>query len=79
MPVYGYQRTVVNPEYGLLELREVSFNLSPDALRRLATFLRDCADSGEAGVLRSDHIHIEEFDRTWKRENPDLDVIVLRR
>jgi hypothetical protein len=79
MPAYGYQRTVVDPEYGLLELREVSFDLSPDGLRRLAAFLRDCADRAEAGDLRSDHMHIEEFDRAWKPESPDLDVIVLRR
>lgn len=79
MPAYGYQRTVVDPEYGLLELREVSFDLGPDALRRLAAFLRDCADRAEAGGLRSDHVHIEEFDREWKRASPDLDVIVLGR
>jgi hypothetical protein len=79
MPAYGYQRAVVDPEYGLLELREVSLDLSPDGLRRLAAFLRDCADRAEAGDLRSDHVHIEEFDRAWKRESPDLDVIVLSR
>ena len=79
MPAYGYQRAVVDPEYGLLELREVSLDLSPDGLRRLAAFLRDCADRAEAGDLRSDHVHIEEFDRVWKRESPDLDVIVLNR
>ena len=79
MPAYGYQRAVVDPEYGLLELREVSLDLSPDRLRRLAAFLRDCADRTEAGDLRSDHVHIEEFDRAWKRESPDLDVIVLNR
>ena len=79
MPAYGYQRAVVDPEYGLLELREVSFDLSPDGLRRLAAFLLDCAHRAEAGDLRSDHVHIEEFDRAWKRESPDLDVIVLSR
>lgn len=77
MPAYGYQRTVVDPEHGLLELREVSFDLSPDGLRRLAAFLHDCADRAEAGEFRSDHAHIEQFDRAWKREDPDLDLIVL--
>ncbi|MDG3007413.1 Imm32 family immunity protein [Paludisphaera mucosa] len=79
MPAYGYQRAVVDAEYGLLELREVSFDLSPDGLRRLATFLRECADRAEAGDLRSGHVHIEEFDRAWRRVSPDLDVVVLRR
>ena len=79
MPAYGYQRKVVDPEYGLMELREVSFDLSPEGLRRLAAFLRDCADRVEAGDLRSDHVHIEEFDRAWSRDHPDLDVIVLNR
>jgi hypothetical protein len=79
MPAYGYLRTVVNPEFGLMELREVSFDLSPDGMRRLAAFLRDCADRAEADGLRSDHVHIGEYDRGWKHENPDLDVVVLNR
>jgi hypothetical protein len=79
MPAFGYQRTVVDPEYGLIELREVSFDLSPNGLRRLAAFLRDCADRAEAGDHRSDHVHIEDFDRGWRGEHPDLDVIDLCR
>jgi hypothetical protein len=79
MSAYGYQRGVIDPEYGLMGLREVTFDLSPDGLRRLAAFLRDCADRVEAGDLRSDHMHIEEFDCAWRRDHPDLDVIVLNR
>lgn len=41
MPAHGYPRAVVNPEHGLLELREVGLDLSPEGLRRLAAFLRD--------------------------------------
>lgn len=79
MPAYGYKRAVVDPEYGLLELREISFDLSPAGLRRVAASLRDCADRAEAGDHHSDHVHIDEFDGRWREDHPDLDVIVLRR
>jgi hypothetical protein len=76
MPIYGYQRTVINPENGLLELREVCFDFSAADLRRIATFLVDRADRMDAGVWRSDHMHLDEFDRQWARDHPESDVIV---
>ena len=77
MPAYGYQRAVIDPEHGLLEMREVSYDLSPTDLRRVAAFLRHYADRIEAGDWRSDHAHIDEHDRQWCRDNPALDIVVL--
>ncbi len=76
MPVYGYQRAVINPEFWLLEMREISFALSPADLRRVASFLRHSADRIEFGDWRSDHAHIDEFDFRWRQDHSGLDVIV---
>jgi hypothetical protein len=77
LPAYGYQRAVIDPEYGLLELREVSFDLNAADLRRVAAFLMYYADRIEAGNWHSDHAHIDERDHEWHRDHPNLDVIVL--
>jgi hypothetical protein len=78
MPIYGYLESVVDPDHGLLELREVSFSFSPSDLRRIADFLRDCADRMEAEEWKTDHAHIDSFDPRWKRQHPVTDVVVLR-
>jgi len=78
MPIYGYQRAVVEPEFGLIELREISFDFSPADLRRLAEFLQHYAERFEAGDCRSDHAHIGEYDPQWRSDHADLDLIVLR-
>jgi hypothetical protein len=59
MPVYGYQRQAVDEEYGVLEMREVSFALSPDELRNVAAFLVACADDIDGGSWPSDHRHMK--------------------
>ena len=58
MPIYGYQRAVLDSEYGLLDSREVSFDLSATDLRRMAAFLQHYADRMDAGEWRSDHAHL---------------------
>jgi hypothetical protein len=70
--IYGYDSRTIN-EYGLKQLREVSFAMSPDDLRELADFLRETAEELEG--VSSDH---------WHRHAPDAlqrkvgcDVIVL--
>ncbi len=77
MPAYGYQRAVIDPEHGLLEMREISFDLSPADLRCIAAFLRLYADRIESSDWRSDHAHIDEHDCLWRRDHPDLDLVVL--
>jgi hypothetical protein len=70
--IYGYECRTIN-EYGLKQLREVSFAMSPDDLRELADFLKEAAE--ELGGASSDH---------WHRHAPDAlqrkigcEVIVL--
>jgi hypothetical protein len=70
MPAYGYSSRVVDDKFGLLQLREVSFDLSPTQLRSVAAFLTDCADRLDNGSWRSDHVHMP-------RPPAEVDIIVL--
>jgi hypothetical protein len=42
----------------------------------LCHFLEDFADQIESGGWRSDHAHLATFDREWRRDHPDIDVII---
>jgi hypothetical protein len=57
MPAFGYSSRVVN-EYELHQLSEVTFDMSVANLRRIGTFLSECADRAESGEWRSSHAHI---------------------
>lgn len=74
MSIYGYSKRECSEE-GLLEMGEVTFNVSPDALRRVARFLEHCADGMESGDWRGDHLHLSMVDRAWDRS--ECDVIVM--
>ena len=58
--IYGYSEKIVNEEYGLLQMREVSFAMSPGQLRLVATFLLRAAEQIEAGQTFL-HRHIDEL------------------
>jgi hypothetical protein len=75
MPIYGYRRTVVNEEVGLLELREITLSFAAADLRRLACFLEYFADEIESGCWRSSHAHLTTFDGEWERDHPNIDVV----
>jgi hypothetical protein len=77
MPIYGYQRAVVDEGFGLLELREISLDFDSGGLRRLARFLEHFADQIESRALRNSHVHITTFDLEWGRDHPGIDVIIL--
>jgi hypothetical protein len=77
MPIYGYKRAVVDKEFDLLDLREISFDLRPDDLRRVARFLEHYAAEIDPGGWRSSHVHLTSFDPSWKAGHPDADVIIL--
>ena len=72
MPVWGYSSRVADAKHGLLQMREVSFDLRPADLRAVAAFLADCADRIEGGRWRSDHDHMPAPPR-------GVDVVVLHR
>src|SRR4051794_20882944 len=76
MPICGYSKRVAN-EHGLHEMSEVSLAVPLADLRRIASFLNDCADRAESGEWRSSHRHLTEYDRDWDANHPDCDVIVI--
>ena len=77
MPIYGYKRAVVDKVFDLLDLREISFDLRPDDLRRVARFLDHYAAEIESGAWRNSHVHLTSFDLSWKAGHPDTDVIIV--
>ena len=76
MPIYGYPGLVVDDGFGLLELREITLDLQPADLRRLARFLEHYAAEIESGVLRTGHVHLTTYDPGWRRDHPGVDVIL---
>lgn len=72
--IYGYSKKVVN-EYGLLQMREVSFAMSPTKLRVVATFLARVAEQLESGHTFL-HRHIDEVLPEWRAVS-STDIIVV--
>jgi len=72
MPAFGH---VIRPtnEPGPYEISEVTFDVPFAELRRIATFLIDCADRGESSEWQTGHVHI----KTSVREQLGFDVIVF--
>ena len=74
--IFGYSEKIVNEEYGLLQMREVSFAMKPDQLRLVATFLLRAAEQLESGPTFL-HRHIDELVPEWRATNPQTDLIVV--
>lgn len=74
--IYGYGLKQVN-NYGLLEMKEVTFVTSPQVLREVARFLVAAAQEMEAGKLsESWHRHIGNVVQDWDARFPGKDIIV---
>ncbi|HEV3137503.1 MAG TPA: hypothetical protein VGZ26_06355, partial [Pirellulales bacterium] len=59
--IYGYIDRIVNEQFGLSQMREVSIAANPASVRALAAFLHDAADELEAerrSVLW--HLHVPD-------------------
>jgi hypothetical protein len=69
---WGYSRS----DDELLEMREVTFNATPDALRDVARFLTETADLLASGQFKHSHEHIESFVSDWRTRFPQIDFIV---
>ena len=63
--IYGYSEQVVDEEYGLLQMREITFSMTPEQLRLVAKFLERIAHDIESGVPFL-HRHIEEIIPSWR-------------
>jgi len=75
--IYGYSEKVVNEEYGLLQMREVSFAMNPSQLRLVAKFLVRAAEQMESGQGFL-HRHIEELVPEWRTTTPQTEIIVVQ-
>lgn len=75
--IYGYPSKELN-EYGLVELKEVTFSASPKVLRQIGEFILDMANLMEKGEFTTSHYHIETFVQGWNKRFPNKDVIVTR-
>lgn len=74
--IYGYSVNQLNI-YGLLELREVTFDATSEDLREIAAFLVQMADSIDSGELApGSHRHLRTINKSWHTRHPGNDVIV---
>lgn len=69
MPVFGYKRRAFDKPPGLLEMKEVSFEITTDEMRRMAAFLTSCADEIDSGSWRTSHLHM--------KNPPGAEIIVI--
>ena len=75
--LYGYGMNQLN-EFGLLEMKEITFAASPKVLRQIAFFLSEMAQKMEAGNFsNSSHVHIGDVIRNWNELFPQKDIIVM--
>ncbi len=74
MELYGYAEKKLSKQ-GLLRMREVTVNASPELLRNIAKFLMDAADRLENKGDTFDHMHVDQSIKTWKRSWPQLVVV----
>lgn len=75
--IYGYPAKEVN-EYGLLEMKEITFSASPVVLREIARFLAVSADLMDAGDFETcSHQHIQSVIPDWDRRFPESDIVVV--
>ena len=74
--IYGYSEKVADDEYGLLQMREISFSMTSAQLRIVGQFLAHMADDIDAGKAFL-HRHIAETSPDWKASGAEVDIVVL--
>lgn len=75
--IYGYGSKKIN-EYGLLEMKEITFSAPSNVLRQIAQFLEDMARQMEEGAFaKTSHMHIGSVIAGWDKRFPDKDIIVM--
>jgi hypothetical protein len=75
--IYGYGSKEIN-EYGLLEMKEITFSAPPSVLRQIAQFLEDTARQMEEGAFaKTSHRHIGSVIVGWDKRFPNKDIIVM--
>jgi hypothetical protein len=75
--IYGYSNKVLN-DYGLMEMREVTFQAPPVVLREVAKFFLAMADLMETnGFSNCSHRHIGSVISNWDTRFPEKDIVIL--
>ncbi len=73
MKLFGHTHSSEQP----FELREVTFQASPDALRTIARFLEQMATELEEAPSSFEHSHVQDTFEEWPSQWPDLVVAGL--
>jgi len=74
--IYGYRLKEVN-EFGLLEMKEITFAASPAVLRQVARFLNEMAQKMDEDFFeKCSHAHINSVIVDWDRLFPNKDIVV---
>jgi hypothetical protein len=74
--IYGYGKKVENSS--MLLMKEVTIDMPPEHLRRIANFISKAADDLELNhKLKSSHVHIGELISDWHAFYPDLEIIII--
>jgi hypothetical protein len=73
MKIFGYKNKIIN-EHELLEMSEITFQASPEALKAIANFLNESADKMLEHKANFGHSHLQDEWKNWKEEYPDVIV-----
>lgn len=74
--IFGYSEKQLN-EYGLLEMKEVTFSTSSETLRKISYFLNEAATLIDNGSFdKNSHIHIQNIIPDWDDCYPNRNIIV---
>jgi hypothetical protein len=73
MKIFGYENKIIN-EFGLMEMREITFQGKANHLRLIAKFLQECADYIESNPGDLDHDHISFNNQDWMDDFPEIVV-----
>lgn len=76
--IFGYGLKEVNEEFGLLEMKEVTFAATPAVLRQIAHFLEAMAQKMDEGFFDGcSHAHIGSVIAEWNIRFPNKDIVVM--
>lgn len=75
LKMYGVSRYPNAPAFTSIE--DLSVIATPESLRSLADFLRQCADTMEkegAGLTKEWHMHLRDVAKNWREDMADVIV-----
>lgn len=77
--IFGYPKKQIN-EFGLLEMKEITFSSSPDELKQIARFLAEMAELMEESDFENcSHRHIQNTIPEWSEDLVDIIVMPAKK